>query len=185
MSEQLTAVIYTQPYCGPCRMVEQFLEDNAVPFVTRDVTKDPVALNDLVERGFMATPVTHIGVQWIAGSTGTNQVRRSRSAKEKLHVSEIQSYEELTRPIRERAAQRSDPERQAHLQDLFAGLEREQAQQAPAIGDRAPDFTLQEAGTGSTVQLSDAVTRGPVVLSFYRGQWCPFCNLEVRALQSI
>ncbi len=100
-------------------------------------------------------------------------------------MSEIESYDELARPLRERAALRVDPERQAHLQDLFAELEREQAQQAPAIGDRAPDFTLQEAGTGRTVQLSDAVTRGPVVLSFYRGQWCPYCNLEVRALQSI
>ncbi len=67
MPESLSAVIYTQPHCGPCRMVEQFLEDHAVPFVTRDVTKDPAALNDLVERGFMATPVTHIGTQWIAG----------------------------------------------------------------------------------------------------------------------
>lgn len=100
-------------------------------------------------------------------------------------MTEIESYEELTRPIRERAAQRSDPERQAQLEALFAALERDQAQQAPSTGDRAPDFVLQEAGTGRTVQLSDAVTRGPVVLSFYRGQWCPYCNLEVRALQSI
>ncbi|MGE3796000.1 MAG: peroxiredoxin-like family protein [Dehalococcoidia bacterium] len=97
----------------------------------------------------------------------------------------IESYDALARPLRERAAQRIDPERQAQLQALFATLEREQAQQAPAIGDQAPDFALQEAGTGRTVQLSDAVTRGPVVLSFYRGQWCPYCNLEVRALQSI
>jgi len=100
-------------------------------------------------------------------------------------MSEIESYDELARPLRERAAQRVDPERQAQLQALFTQLEREQAQQAPAVGDRAPDFVLQEAGTGRTVQLSDAVTRGPVVLSFYRGQWCPYCNLEVRALESI
>lgn len=67
MSEQVDAVIYTQPHCGPCRMVEQFFEENAVAFITRDVTKDPAALNELVERGFMATPVTRIGTQWIAG----------------------------------------------------------------------------------------------------------------------
>lgn len=67
MSEQAAVVVYTQPHCAPCRMVEQFLEQHAVAFVTRDVTTDPGALTDLVERGFMATPVTRIGEQWIAG----------------------------------------------------------------------------------------------------------------------
>ncbi len=67
MPEQAEVVVYTQPHCGPCRMVEQFLEEKAVAFITRDVTKDPGALNDLIERGFMATPVTNIGKQWIAG----------------------------------------------------------------------------------------------------------------------
>ncbi|MGE3414417.1 MAG: glutaredoxin family protein [Dehalococcoidia bacterium] len=67
MPEQAAVVVYTQPHCAPCRMVEQFLEQHAVSFVARDVTKDPDALNELVERGFMATPVTNIGEQWIAG----------------------------------------------------------------------------------------------------------------------
>ncbi|WP_017325779.1 peroxiredoxin-like family protein [Synechococcus sp. PCC 7336] len=49
-------------------------------------------------------------------------------------------------------------------------------------GDRAPDFTLPNA-TGAEVKLSDLLAKGPVVLSFYRGQWCPYCNLELRGLQ--
>ena len=49
-------------------------------------------------------------------------------------------------------------------------------------GDVAPDFELPDA-TGQIVQLSTLLARGPVVLSFYRGQWCPFCNLELRGLQ--
>lgn len=51
-------------------------------------------------------------------------------------------------------------------------------------GDRAPDFSLPNA-TGKTVTLSELLNAGPVVISFYRGQWCPYCNLELRALQSI
>lgn len=51
------------------------------------------------------------------------------------------------------------------------------------VGDIAPDFTLPNV-TGGTVQLSALLARGPVVLNFYRGGWCPFCNLEFRALQS-
>lgn len=100
-------------------------------------------------------------------------------------MSEVRSYEELSRDRRERAAQRSNPERQAHLQALFEELERTQMQAAPNVGDKAPDFLLREAGTGEEVRLADVRSRGPVVLSFYRGQWCPYCNLEVRALQSI
>jgi peroxiredoxin len=50
-------------------------------------------------------------------------------------------------------------------------------------GDRAPDFTLLDA-RGGEVQLSQALSSGPVVLSFYRGGWCPYCNLELRALQA-
>ena len=50
-------------------------------------------------------------------------------------------------------------------------------------GDLAPDFTLPNARTVS-VRLGDLLRRGPVVVSFYRGAWCPYCNLELRALQA-
>lgn len=49
-------------------------------------------------------------------------------------------------------------------------------------GDRAPDFTLREA-RGGELSLANTLARGPVVLNFYRGGWCPYCNLELRALQ--
>ena len=52
-----------------------------------------------------------------------------------------------------------------------------------AVGERAPDFTLPDA-SGHAVTLSERLASGPVVLSFYRGDWCPYCNLELRALQA-
>jgi len=51
-----------------------------------------------------------------------------------------------------------------------------------AIGDLAPNFTLPDA-LGRPVTLSDQLETGPVVLTFYRGEWCPFCNLQLRSLQ--
>ena len=51
-------------------------------------------------------------------------------------------------------------------------------------GDSAPDFSLPDA-FGKTVRLSDLLRDGPVVLTFYRGAWCPFCNLQLRQLQTI
>lgn len=50
-------------------------------------------------------------------------------------------------------------------------------------GDAAPDFSLPSA-TGKTVSLSDILANGPAVVNFYRGAWCPYCNLELHALQT-
>ena len=47
---------------------------------------------------------------------------------------------------------------------------------AIAVGEIAPNFTLPDA-TGKAVNLRSKLNDGPVVLSFYRGGWCPFCNL--------
>jgi peroxiredoxin len=50
-------------------------------------------------------------------------------------------------------------------------------------GDVLEDFTLADA-TGKAVSLSDLVADGPVVLVFYRGGWCPYCNLALHTYQS-
>jgi len=49
------------------------------------------------------------------------------------------------------------------------------------VGERAPDFTLPNA-FGKPVSLSAQLANGPVVLAFYRGAWCPYCNLELKSL---
>lgn len=51
-------------------------------------------------------------------------------------------------------------------------------------GQSSPDFELPNA-QGKPMRLSDKLKAGPVVVSFYRGQWCPYCNLELRALQAV
>ncbi|HEY1762317.1 MAG TPA: peroxiredoxin-like family protein [Acidimicrobiales bacterium] len=51
-----------------------------------------------------------------------------------------------------------------------------------AVGDRAPDFTLLDA-LGEPVTLSELLANGPVVLTFYRGEWCPYCNVQLRHLE--
>lgn len=51
-------------------------------------------------------------------------------------------------------------------------------------GERVPDFTLPDA-VGHPVALADALAKGPVVIAFYRGEWCPYCNLQLHAYQAI
>jgi peroxiredoxin len=51
-------------------------------------------------------------------------------------------------------------------------------------GDIAPDFSLPDAKGGS-VTLSALLAQGPTVITFYRGGWCPYCNIQLRAYQAI
>jgi peroxiredoxin len=57
-----------------------------------------------------------------------------------------------------------------------------QAQRAKKAGDTAPEFTLRDPD-GKPVSSRDLLAKGPLVVSFYRGVWCPYCNLELQALQ--
>ncbi len=50
------------------------------------------------------------------------------------------------------------------------------------VGDTVPEFTLPDA-FGNQVSLKALLAKGPVVISFYRGEWCPFCNIALHALQ--
>jgi peroxiredoxin len=52
------------------------------------------------------------------------------------------------------------------------------------VGDYAPNFSLPDA-LGEPVTLADLLVQGPVVVTFYRGEWCPYCNVQVRGLQAI
>jgi peroxiredoxin len=55
------------------------------------------------------------------------------------------------------------------------------ASRAKKMGDRASDFALP-GRDGVPVMLSELLRSGPVVLSFFRGEWCSFCRIEMDAL---
>jgi peroxiredoxin len=50
------------------------------------------------------------------------------------------------------------------------------------VGQPFPDFSLSDA-TGQQVSLKELLAKGPLFISFYRGGWCPYCNLALNALQ--
>jgi peroxiredoxin len=57
------------------------------------------------------------------------------------------------------------------------------ASRAKKAGDIAPDFFLKDP-EARAVSSADLLRRGPLVLSFYRGVWCPYCNMELQALEA-
>ena len=89
--------------------------------------------------------------------------------------------EELSREVRSNAS----PERlQANAQTISDLVANGLSASALREGDVAPEFSLPDA-RGHVVALKTLLDRGPVVVSFYRGGWCPFCNLELRGLQRV
>ena len=95
------------------------------------------------------------------------------------------SLEQQLSEVRSQAAQNIPPE---ILEKMLSETDKLKAQSleqfAPKVGDIFPDFALKNQ-SGKYVTLSEQVKQGPVLLTFYRGGWCPYCNLELKAYQSI
>lgn len=67
------------------------------------------------------------------------------------------------------------------IQDLLAsGIE----SRVLAAGATAPAFTLPDALTGKPVRSTDLLALGPVIVTFFRGRWCPYCVTELEAWQA-
>lgn len=56
------------------------------------------------------------------------------------------------------------------------------ANHAKRAGERAPDFSLK-AADGRAIAMNDLLSKGPLVITFYRGVWCPYCNMDLQALE--
>lgn len=54
-------------------------------------------------------------------------------------------------------------------------------ERAPKVGETVKMFELPDS-SGQSVRLADLLARGPVVLTWYRGGWCPYCNISLRGL---
>ncbi len=68
MSDSRPAIeVFTQDHCTSCKRAERFLVERGVTFSLRNVTNDAAALEEISARGFMETPVTRIGDQWVSG----------------------------------------------------------------------------------------------------------------------
>ena len=80
---------------------------------------------------------------------------------------------------------RATPERVATMETATeqlraSGIERTALQ----VGQRAPQLSLPNA-KGEQVSLAQLWQQGPLIVVFYRGGWCPYCNLELRAWQQL
>ena len=59
----------------------------------------------------------------------------------------------------------------------------EQGKEAIKLNQQAPNFELPDP-QGTVISSLDLLAKGPLIVTFYRGSWCPYCNLQLRALQA-
>jgi peroxiredoxin len=87
--------------------------------------------------------------------------------------------------MRTKAAELIPAEKFAVMQDNIAKLRKSGITSSMLKkGDKAPAIRLGNAA-GKTIDVADLLKTGPVVINFYRGGWCPYCNLELRAFQKL
>ncbi|MBI4464809.1 MAG: AhpC/TSA family protein, partial [Acidobacteria bacterium] len=99
-----------------------------------------------------------------------------------MNLAEITS---LNDQIQEMAKGINLPEDAARvIMEGMAQVKMEAPCQGLPIGQKAPDFQLKNQHN-DVISLRETLAAGPVVLKFIRGAWCPFCNLDVKALQQI
>lgn len=93
------------------------------------------------------------------------------------------SYQEEATAMKQGFAKKIDPAKaDAYQRGIDTLAESGILEDAVQKGDKAPDFTLMDV-TGEKFTLSELLTKGPVVLVWYRGGWCPYCNVHLRTLQ--
>ncbi|MDX1350117.1 MAG: peroxiredoxin-like family protein [Putridiphycobacter sp.] len=76
----------------------------------------------------------------------------------------------------------TDDKKQKYAEGLQAVRDSQIVENALQLGDIAPDFTLTNA-SGEAVNLYNELESGPVILMWYRGGWCPYCNITLHAMQ--
>lgn len=95
------------------------------------------------------------------------------------------SLQQILADVAAQGAKRMPPEAIATMRKATADFaEAGIGNSALSVGDQLPDATLTDQ-TGAQVSLSSLLENGPLILNFYRGGWCPYCNFELRAYQEL
>ncbi len=74
--------------------------------------------------------------------------------------------------------------KQVYAAGIQAIVDAKITEKALQVGNTAPNFVLNNA-KGEKISLYSELKKGPVILVWYRGGWCPYCNLTLKAMQDM
>jgi len=119
----------------------------------------------------------------LAACQPSNKEEKSIDGQEKVVTEQERSLSSILDEKKQRFLQRADS---AKIIDYDAGLKAVEEtgilRSALNVGDTAKDFELTDQN-GTKVSLHQLLEEGPVVLTWYRGGWCPYCNITLAYLQ--
>lgn len=113
----------------------------------------------------------------VSACTDKNAPQQTSMAKVPRYADAAQDYSEKSKEANKSMA----PEDLAIMKKSAESLALRLPDPGVKSGETAPDFSLTDS-RGKQVALSSLLKQGPVVLVFYRGAWCPYCNMHLRVL---
>lgn len=184
-SENKTLLLFFADWCPTCKTQKKVLaqlenELKGVQVIEVDYDKEDELKKEL-KVTHQSTFVSFYGPVESGRATGLT----SPEAIKKYITDTLTSLtlKDQLRLMSEAAAKKIPPEKAkviaASLQKL---RESRLTAKALKVGQKMPDFTLKDA-RGKAVGLRNLRKKGPVVVSFYRGAWCPYCNAQLSDLQ--
>lgn len=129
-----------------------------------------------MNRFLYSLPIT-VAVLLVSACTDKPGPQQATSADIPSYAQAAQKYQQESKASMEKMA----PEDRAIMQQAGEDLAKRLPDPGLKVGELAPDFSLPDAN-GISVKLSSLLKQGPVVLVFYRGAWCPFCNMHLNVL---
>ncbi|MGH9537959.1 MAG: peroxiredoxin-like family protein [Terriglobales bacterium] len=108
-----------------------------------------------------------------------------RSLEESTPGADTRSLHEIFAERKQLIARYVPPETQAVHRRVIEDLKKAHlGQNALAVGAKAPAFELSDQA-GKAISSADLLSKGPLVISFFRGRWCPFCVGQLEAMNLI
>jgi peroxiredoxin len=90
------------------------------------------------------------------------------------------SFQDKLAALREKSRRESDAANSAEMRDAVAQLVTAEEKARPLrVGGIAPVFVLPDANS-VMISSADLLLRGPIIVTFYRGLWCPYCQRDLR-----
>lgn len=112
----------------------------------------------------------------------TKQIEENKKELDMKNEDNISLKSKLEERKTNFALKADDNKKKAYKEGIESVVKSGIVNTAKQVEDEAPDFTLNNA-LGIPVSLSEYLKKGDVILTWYRGGWCPYCNLTLNALQ--
>jgi len=123
---------------------------------------------------------------YACNNANSTKDKDSQQQTEKLEIMESKPTPTLKEQLDERKQNfelnADEHKKKIYKEGIEAVVESGIVESALNVGDRAPNFKLNNA-LGEPVELYDYLKKGKVILTWYRGGWCPYCNLTLHQLQ--